>query len=112
MISRLWLQRKTKARADPSCHEWELEPPKYNELSPKQLVDKFMAYPHLEMFDVQHHIHYLDSTFPKSPLGPIALQGASFNALKEEIEALRAENEALRTENARLAHELARASNR
>jgi hypothetical protein len=99
LISRFCIRKRTNARADFSSHEWVLEPPKYNELSAKQLVDKFMAYPHLEMFDVQHHIHYLDSTFPKSPLGPIALQGTSFDALKEEVEALRADNRALRAEN-------------
>ncbi len=60
-----------------------------------------MAYPHLEQLDVQHHIHYLDSRFPKSPLGPVGLQ-AAHDALKAELEALRGDNRALVAENERL----------
>jgi len=90
--------------ADGGALAWQLEPPRLRELSPKQLVDKFIAYPHLEQLDVQHHIHYLDSTFPKNPFGPVALQ-AAHDALKAEVEALRTENERLRAENERLAAE-------
>ena len=61
-----------------------------------------MAYPHLEQLDVQHHVDYLGSSFPKNPLGGAALQDPCA-ALKVEIVALRAENEALRAENERLA---------
>lgn len=95
LLSR-WLGRgRATSRAS---DEWELEPPKYNELTAKQLIDKFVAHPHLEQLDVQHHIHYLDSKFPKSPLGPVGLQ-ASHDALRAELEALRDENRALAAEN-------------
>lgn len=98
LLSR-WLGRgRATSRA---ADEWELEPPKYNALTAKQLIDKFVAHPHLEQLDVQHHICYLDSKFPKSPLGPVGLQ-ASHDALKAEMEALRDENRALAAENAAL----------
>ena len=54
---------------------------------------------------MQHHIHYLDSRFPKSPLGappgPVGLQ-AAHEALKVDLEALRVENRAPVAENERL----------
>ena len=93
-------RRRATSRAS-AAREVELEPPRYSELTPKQLLDKFMTHPHLEQLDVQHHIHYLDSRFPKSPLGPVGLQ-AAHGALKVELEALRVENRALVAENERL----------
>ena len=92
-----WLGRG-RATSRLASDEWELEPPKYNELTAKQLLDKFVAHPHLEQLDAQHHTRYLDSRFPKSPLGPVGLQ-ASHDALKAEMEALREENRALAAEN-------------
>ena len=104
LLTRLGLRRRATSRVS-AAREVELEPPRYNELTPKQLLDKFIAYPHLEQLDVQHHIHYLDSRFPKSPLGappgPVGLQ-AAHEALKVDLEALRVENRALVAENERL----------
>ena len=104
LLTRLGLRRRSTSRAS-GAREVELDPPRYNELTPKQLLNKFIAYPHLEQLDVQHHIHYLDSRFPKSPLGaplgPVGLQ-AAHDALKVELEALRVENRALVAENERL----------
>ena len=101
LLLRLGLRRGAAGRSEISF-EWEIEPPAFSELTPRQLIDKFGEYPHLEQFDVQHHIRYLESRFPKSPMGPPLGLQASPDALQAEIEALLAENRALRAENERL----------